>query len=871
MYGQNPGKQEEASAERGEFGRVFIGDAGRELWEHYCALAGIVRGEDVYIGNVMSCHTENDRKPSPREITTCAAFHMPRELTEHDPEIVVLMGAPACSIVPSFWLEAHHGYPFKVDLFGTRRWTVPMYHPAAGLHDPALMTEMIQDWERLRKILGGDLSTPIDEYPNPDYRDLTGDHEAIEFYSQASRVPESDRFMARDTEYLQAKKSPHKKPWCSTFSVLRGEGYMVRATDREGLQILGRNMQGFYGILHNALADLDVEKALGLPECEFDDTMQLAAHQQDLPQKLKALAWRLAGMTMKDYEDVVMPYSRTAVMEWLEAAYDVAVMTPTIKTKYTSKKRKMPRTEKAMQKLWAEIGAFNPAEKPDGYFHFKIAEQEECDSDLTKKILHIHKHTAKPVPADADKPYNPWEAWQKQVVVGLGPEIENEVVKRIGPMPQASIQEVFTRNPQEAIRYACLGGKSLIDTDRGLIRIQDIVNHKMRVKVRSFDTKSKKIVSRGVTGWIRNSVFDEGKRWSTQKRIKWFSVVTEHTLRGRFGKRATRYTADHRVLTPSGYKRVDSLRSGDEIYLPNEKMSTTERQITLGSILGDGYIAQRYSGGSACLLVSHCKAQLPYLKWKKSQLPSLFPKTHVVKDRHLCVGGKSTTKTGFTTLATAHHPELLILRRDSYRGHRGKKNLGKWIYEIEPLALAIWYQDDGSIVGTESQQRCPRFYTLGFKKAEVELLLVMLRERFGLIGSMFEMKREGRNGEWALALGVESADAFFEMIAPYVHPSMDYKLPKEWRGKFAGDLEHDVHGLCTSRVLKVVSNPAPSGSRGELCYSYCIDVEDTHNFLTQYEVAHNCRDSDSTRRIYPVLKERSHKYDGRVMLGDIDR
>ncbi len=320
----------------------------------------------------------------------------------------------------------------------------------AGLHDPSMMTPLIEDFERLRRILGGDYSHPVDKYPDPTYIDLTGDYEAIRYYSDPSRVPESERFMARDTEYLQKKNSPYKQPFCVTFSVLSGEGFMIRATDREGLKILGESVPGFHSLLHNSLADLDPEQAMGLPFCDFSDTMQMASHIGGLPQKLKALAWRLAGMTMKDYEDVVMPYSRTAVLEWLEQAYDIAVLTPG--TKYITKKRKMPKTDKAMQKLWAEIGAFNPAEGPGGYFYYKLA--EECDSDLVKKVLHIHVHTAKPVPADGT-PYSPWTAWQTQVVEGLGPEVEHEVVKRIGPMPQASIEEVFKRAPSEAVWYAC--------------------------------------------------------------------------------------------------------------------------------------------------------------------------------------------------------------------------------------------------------------------------------------------------------------------------------------------------------------------------------------------------------------------------------
>ncbi len=455
-YGQNPGKQEESNAAKGYGGRVFIGEAGREYTEHYLLLAGLTRSGDVYTDNVMRCHTDNDRKPTPKEIAACSAHWMPQELAERNPEIVVLMGAPACSIVPSIWLERDHGYPFKVDLFGTKRWVVPMYHPAAGLHDPSVMTPLAQDWEYLRKILRGDYSTPMDAYPDPEYIDLTGDHEAIRYYSDPGNYADNS-CMARDTEFLQDKHSPHKEPFCVTFTVLAGTGYMIRAVDREGLRILGENMPRFHTAFHNALADQDVEEAMGLPHTPpwvMDDTMQLASHQQDLSQKLKALAWRLAGMTMQDYEDVVMPYSRQAVLEWLEAAYDIAVLTPATKTKHAAKKRKVPKTEKAMLKLWAEIGVFNPAEKPDGYFHFKIAEEAVCDSDLTKKILHIFKHTAKPIPQDADKPYNPWDNWQSQVVAGLGPEFAHEITKRIGELPKASIAEVYKRDPQAAVYYA---------------------------------------------------------------------------------------------------------------------------------------------------------------------------------------------------------------------------------------------------------------------------------------------------------------------------------------------------------------------------------------------------------------------------------
>jgi uracil-DNA glycosylase family 4 len=452
--GQNPGKSEEASAQRDEYGMVFIGDAGKETNQHFLLLAGLTRGEDVAFTNAMKCHTDNDRKPSPKEVAACAAHFLPEEIERYNPEIIVMLGGTALSLVPGLIIETHRGYPFKRNLFGKDRWIFVTQHPAAGLHDTMRMLNSIEDFERLREVLGGNFSVPVDEYPSTDYRDLTGNHEELHYILKNElAIGGSLPLMARDTEYLQPKNSPIKTPWCSTWTATPGTGYMIRATDSDGLKILGSYMPQFSSILHNALADLDVEEAMGLPYCDFQDTMQLASHQGGLPQKLKALAWRLAGMTMKDYEDVVMPYSRVAVMEWLEHAYDIAVLTPTTKTKYTKKKRKVPKTEKAMQKLWAEIGAFNPEEGANGYFYFKIAEEEVCDSDLTKKVLHIHAHTAKPVPQDG-VPYNPWESWQKQVVEKLGPEVEHEIVKRIGPMPQASIAEVYKRDKMAAVTYA---------------------------------------------------------------------------------------------------------------------------------------------------------------------------------------------------------------------------------------------------------------------------------------------------------------------------------------------------------------------------------------------------------------------------------
>ena len=151
---------------------------------------------------------------------------------------------------------------------------------------------------------------------------------------------------------------------------------------------------------------------------------------------------------MKDYMDVVMPYSRDSVLEWLETAFDIA---DTIKaTKLVPKKRKIPKTDKAFIKLTEELKGYRTHDQ-DGYLHYNI--EQEVDSPLAKKILHIHKHTSKPVPMDG-KPYDPWNAWTEQTDK-FEPELLHMITSRIGDIPKASIEQVFIRNKQASIDYAC--------------------------------------------------------------------------------------------------------------------------------------------------------------------------------------------------------------------------------------------------------------------------------------------------------------------------------------------------------------------------------------------------------------------------------
>lgn len=149
IIGEAPGREEDG------VGRPFIGQAGREFNENYLSLAGL-RRDEVFVSNSVKCRPDLNRKPGQKELWGCANHHIPGELDEVSPEVVILLGATACSLVPEIDLEVEHGIPSKRRLYNWEGWVVPLFHPAAGLHQTEMMIYMLEDWAKLASWLDED-------------------------------------------------------------------------------------------------------------------------------------------------------------------------------------------------------------------------------------------------------------------------------------------------------------------------------------------------------------------------------------------------------------------------------------------------------------------------------------------------------------------------------------------------------------------------------------------------------------------------------------------------------------------------------------------------------------------------------------------
>jgi len=137
FIGEGPGFYEN------EKGIPFVGAAGKFLGE-LLAKAGLIR-EEVFITNVVKCRPPGNRDPQPEELAACRDY-LEQQIAAIDPRIIVTLGRFSMGMYfPLARIGSVHGKESQIN----GRMVVPMYHPAAALHQPALRTTIERDFTHL--------------------------------------------------------------------------------------------------------------------------------------------------------------------------------------------------------------------------------------------------------------------------------------------------------------------------------------------------------------------------------------------------------------------------------------------------------------------------------------------------------------------------------------------------------------------------------------------------------------------------------------------------------------------------------------------------------------------------------------------------
>ncbi len=149
IVGEAPGFNEDRQ------GEPFVGAAGH-LLDTLLARIGLGRA-DVYITNVLKCRPPQNRDPMPNEVESCSPY-LARQLALIKPKVVLILGRHALErLLPG------QGSISRVHGSLVRRGDVayvPLYHPAAALHNGALVADLEQDFDRVKAYLDKLLAPP---------------------------------------------------------------------------------------------------------------------------------------------------------------------------------------------------------------------------------------------------------------------------------------------------------------------------------------------------------------------------------------------------------------------------------------------------------------------------------------------------------------------------------------------------------------------------------------------------------------------------------------------------------------------------------------------------------------------------------------
>jgi len=344
----------------------------------------------------------------------------------------------------------------------------------------------------------------------------------------------------------------------------------------------------------------------------------------------------------------------------------------------------------------------------------------------------------------------------------------------------------------------CLDGSSRVLTEDGWRRINWIYRHKYRGRVACWDTQGK-IVYSPITAHYRSLL---GGR-------SLYRVSLLHSRRCSKGPVGATLTDDHKVLTQYGFCRVGDLKDFHLIHSGTFQPSHQVREAILGTLLGDASMNKK----SNCFQCGHSEHQREYLKHKAALLG--------VNERVL----RSYSSNNSVQFHLKTSPYWRRMCRKFYPEHNSKKVVPvDLLSDFSIISLAYLYMDDGGI----NKKGLCEIATCNFQLSEVDSLILAI----GKLG--IKAYRRKRSKYPRIHFDKRNSERLCQAIAPYIIPTMAFKI-KRYVKSWGYDLVTkgvDEPFFDHFRLLKVEKQPK---------WTYCIDVDRYHNFVTRTGIVHNCR------------------------------
>jgi len=401
--------------------------------------------------------------------------------------------------------------------------------------------------------------------------------------------------------------------------------------------------------------------------------------------------------------------------------------------------------------------------------------------------------------------------------VGLQARLMSQALRKLaGTLHKSKTCAIFINQLREKIgvMFGCFSYATRVTLADGTQeKIGKIVNQRLDVEVLSYDPVSGHVVPKRIVNWFDNGRTEEFLHFTVAKG-------------GGNGRSQFACTPNHLISTPGGWWPAGDLSVGDRVMqaVPHH-LSSFQWEVLLGSLMGDGALSPTKSGLGARFRFGHGARQEVYADWKAS----LFANVHV---------SKSTGQRGAVFYDVQPLPELAELREAVYVG--GRKVLSEdYLKRLSPVSLALWYMDDaGFTIRAAGRQERTRngsgravICVEALEPSSRVRLQRWLSDTWGVNASLRDTA-----GKAQLVFAKDATRALQDLIAPYVHPSMEYKVLPQLRGRFDVRPELGVRRLALAPVPITALESKPSGRSS---HRFDIEVESSHTYLADGVVVHN--------------------------------
>jgi uracil-DNA glycosylase family 4 len=396
------------------------------------------------------------------------------------------------------------------------------------------------------------------------------------------------------------------------------------------------------------------------------------------------------------------------------------------------------------------------------------------------------------------------EDQQGLAFVGRAGQLLTDIIEKGLKMKRS---DVWIGNVLKCVRY----NTTVLLEDGSWERIGRLVRSRYSGKVMSV-AEDGTLVARRVIGWHATPL--------AGRSVFKLSHAASRAQGGR--RHSTWLTGDHPVLTTRGWVAAQDLTAEDEVAV-GAGLSEVAEEIVTGSLLGDGSIPRN----NAHLQLIHSAAQEEYLRLKAGALTELTPTI----GSYAATAVKGGRRYPVVSCRTRASRALQVVRERFYPGG-GKKHVPPDL-RLTPLAAAIWFLDDGYTKQKSGSLGLSEIAAHSFVGDGIGTLVQGLRDELGIEGYL----RDSSPGR--IHFGSDASRHLSAMVAPYTPPSMRYKLHPGVRERVPFDPALYTPGRRKTLFDRAVVEKADLTGNDRTFF--CIDVEESHNFVTSGGVVHNCR------------------------------